>query len=105
MNNEHTPGPWWVDQGSLVFATELLETVDEDTVSEAVEVADCSAYWGEYDIRANARLIASAPALLDMLEKIVAKIDDENRKDDVLRRRTYSVLEEAKAVLWEACGE
>ena len=88
-----TPGPWqWVDakndevwnDGSLVSAS--LRTVEKFGKSETVErdgkhytsfalpkfIIDCECIGGDDETDANARLIAAAPELLAVAQKIKA---------------------------------
>ena len=62
MSN-HTPGPWGVEyDGSLVMGRQVVPTPSPDTAS--VE-----------ERKANARLIAAAPDLLDALEALIPLVE------------------------------
>jgi protein-arginine kinase activator protein McsA len=67
----HTPGPWQDNDAGLIYGQ---VTGDDD---EAPFVCDCCAEpgSGEYTERekANARLIAAAPQLLDALQELVQR--------------------------------
>ena len=75
---KHTPGPW------VIIVDELSDSVSittekriEDSMVEICEVT--AGFWSEKfetEQRANARLIASAPELLEALEWIKDYLDD-----------------------------
>jgi hypothetical protein len=69
---KHTPGPWRVDERILSNSV-CVYTVDRKRF-----VADCGGLGGipEDDelVMADARLIASAPALLEALEEILRNV-------------------------------
>ena len=61
--SEHTPGPWTVVQGATTCPTEWT-------------VVSAERFIGDIEYEADARLIASAPALLAALERMVlANVD------------------------------
>lgn len=68
MESKHTPGPWRVgDAGATVFGpkTEAPSPVRIATVTNNAIPSDAQ--------RANARLIAAAPELLDACEEAIAE--------------------------------
>lgn len=83
-----TPGPWQVTNGTDVFTLEGAARADGTKAdpTDAWQVADCSTgaafVDGElreisfFERRANVRLIAAAPLLLDALEAIVKSLAD-----------------------------
>lgn len=70
----HTPGPWEV-QGSEVWATRAirfnLTTAGTPLIARVCEHKDAE---GGFPYEANARLIASAPELLEALQRIEAHL-------------------------------
>ncbi len=70
MTDKHTPGPWKV-AGDDINGQAIVR-------GEHVEIATC---WHhclgslEIQMRANARLIAAAPELLEALEALMVTID------------------------------
>jgi hypothetical protein len=92
--NQHTPAPWWfsenadegfdIGQGDVSFA----EVRKNKSHSIGFGVFD------KGDPRANARLIAAAPDLLQALKRIVAGVPD-----------TWIGVIEAKAAIAKATGE
>ena len=67
----HTPGPWTVDPKTLaVYAP------DRHGHAAAVRVAECGrTLLPTAEIAANAALVASAPDLLAMLQKLVRAVN------------------------------
>ena len=74
MNSQHTPGTWGVGR----IRGKLVAVYGE----KGEQIADCeSPSNGQGENKANARLIAQAPAMLEALqdvEKYLIQIDDEN---------------------------
>lgn len=64
MNTKHTPGPWHVGRKQNHGGTTSAERI----VSEDGEAICAELSWHD-DGEANARLIAAAPELLEMLER------------------------------------
>lgn len=75
MKTKHTPGPWTFNNDSLggplsVYAT---NRVIDDAFPNEPPICQCLADSREgQDVKANARLIACAPELLDALGKILS---------------------------------
>lgn len=69
---KHTPGPWEVDSCGDPLIVNGPEHGDASIV--AILATDAANAWGygEEETRANARLIAAAPDLLDAAEEISA---------------------------------
>jgi hypothetical protein len=78
MSN-HTPGPWWIDWNVSrldIFSSDaatLVATLRRSALSEGIDET----------ARANARLIAAAPDLLEVLEELLSMCQrQENFTDD-----------------------
>ena len=75
METKHTPGPWAIDKTSNADSIELIVT---STHLQGQDDDVCSVYGGndnnEQTREANARLIASAPELLEALETALTEI-------------------------------
>lgn len=68
----HTPGPWRVgDAGHTVFGPKT-NAISPETI----------ATMGKNNFRENARLIAAAPELLDILKAAVARVKIANYEGD-----------------------
>jgi hypothetical protein len=63
---EHTPGPWAANKDGRVHST----TATEWSRNFNCEIAAYVAHTGGPDHAANARLIAAAPDLLAVLERV-----------------------------------
>lgn len=72
---KHTPGPWSSSVNGFGFVK--VEAHGFDTYDGSVIVSTmCSGHHIGYDVeKANARLIAAAPDMLDALKAMVKKID------------------------------
>ena len=94
MSTTHTPGPWILqteDNGRFVHVT--------DSATEGVRIAMQRTTEEGY---ANARLIAAAPELLAMLEKLVPTPPDLGELD--LGEEDNALLDEARALIAKAKG-
>lgn len=91
MTQQHTPGPWEIDDGRYIVGR---------TCGGRYTICGC---WGgtpgdvidETQARANARLIAAAPALLAALDEIEAMHDSRNIHE--ARERARSAIAAARA--------
>ena len=73
MNAKHTPGPWEA-VGNLVRSP----MVQPQGLSKGVQIAECrDAYFLSHteESKANARLIAAAPELLEALQEMVSLVE------------------------------
>ncbi len=86
MGTQHTPGPWRA-AGEHVFSVEGRLTVTR-----------CD-YGGENERRANARLIAASPELLDLAYQYLSDLRRPPTGDSLQRR-----IERAKQVIAKATG-
>lgn len=88
---EHTPGPW-----------EAIEDTVRARGSQRA-IADCGTWHVGTQDKANARLIAAAPDLLDALKAAVEWIDPDE-PDLVNREECAADLEKARAAIAKAEG-
>jgi hypothetical protein len=73
--NKHTPGPWVVsDDGDVT----LIIHAPKDEVDIARMSNDCEMFS---EIRANAHLIAAAPAMYEALKGMVSMYDSLNKSN------------------------
>lgn len=72
MKTQHTPGPWFIN-GPYDFESDLFirATVDGENCDIASTYDDETG-----NAQANAKLIASAPELLEALKKTVSELKD-----------------------------
>lgn len=63
--SEHTPGPWHTERENAEDGGPAMWRVFGS--DDAYEATICELWSGEHDNRANARLIAQAPAMLAQL--------------------------------------
>ena len=83
MRNKHTDGPWIFDSfdrgciidGEGIFIAELSNEDEEGFIEEDPERH-----------MANGELIAAAPELLEILEKIINRLDFTSKDTDEARR-------------------
>ncbi len=99
MCNNHTPGPWWVDEDGYIAAGGGDDYV---TIAEILGAND------EIDvIRANAALIAAAPELLDALQEIlqITEYLAPEKFDDAAHQGAFdATLARARAAISKAKG-
>lgn len=94
MNTNHTPGPWKISTGAN------LEGVNHRWISaDGNFVADLGKVGGPCDSEANARLIASAPALLLALQRLSNATAANFTPDSALMQQLVS---EARAAIAKA---
>jgi hypothetical protein len=96
MNNTlHTPGPWKIAtfDGPNQYASIEAE-------NESVRICDIPSWpCAVYEMRANARLIAAAPDLLDALDWALRQIEDDLDPDH------QAAFDAALSTLRKAKGE
>jgi hypothetical protein len=78
--SKHTPGPWKLNRinGKLVIGGNACGAVN------VIQIAVVTQFRQSSISEANARLIESAPALLNMLERMVAETNDRESKPCLL---------------------
>jgi hypothetical protein len=76
--SKHTPGPWVVndirDCGTFIQTKEEFEN-GRLTIGVVESATNRTYYPTRYEAKANARLIAAAPELLDALQHVLAASD------------------------------
>ena len=95
MSTKHTPGPWEA-VGNLVRSP----MVQPQGLSKGVQIAECrDAYFLSHteESRANARLIAAAPELLEVAQMILA--------EDLLDFLPEEYASKVRAAVAKATGE
>jgi hypothetical protein len=80
-NRKHTPGPWYVgtefnDQGRHIYAAQKVRHEDGDEWHPLIACTDDDERL--VDWQANAVLIAAAPDLLEVLQRLVRLIEIED---------------------------
>jgi hypothetical protein len=80
-NRKHTPGPWYVgtefnDQGRHIYAAQKVRHEDGDEWHPLIACTDDDERL--VDWQANAVLIAAAPDLLEVLQRLVRVIEIED---------------------------
>ena len=84
MSGAHTPGPWGVE-GAEVWATQPFRFNSSSAGTPRVAVCDQHRDTeGGFPWQANARLIAAAPELLNVLQAIEAALSMGYEASDVL---------------------
>ncbi|MCM3565942.1 hypothetical protein [Hydrogenophaga intermedia] len=77
MKSKHTPGPWAVDIDGIVVGPPVLPAVFGDPIPIGSAWVT-GAYYAEdqtEESRANARLMAAAPELLDALREAMQAVE------------------------------
>lgn len=93
---KHTPGPWWD-----------YETLDGGVRIDAPSGLICRLRPDE-DAKANARLIAAAPELLQMCTELLHEVEGNEKWRQEHLGRNYSetqLIVEARAAIAKATGE
>jgi hypothetical protein len=74
MSTQHTPGPWYVE---IDHATGIPDFIRAHMDGEMFDVAriDCSETG---NAKADARLIAASPALLDLCRRALRALDEDS---------------------------
>jgi len=96
----HTPGPWKVDKELNSFRGQWLIAIDVGDRGRGMAVAET--IGGTGDERANARLIAAAPDLLNALQAIVKSLADQD--DEGMIEHAQQMID-ARAAIAKAEGQ
>jgi hypothetical protein len=98
MTNPWTPGPWYAGSSNGYGETPGWEIEDEKyTIALAIADIDILARRAE----ANARLIAAAPEMAEVLERLVVMLDRQERPGGLSDTRVV----EARALLARIRGD
>ena len=102
-NAKHTPGPWVVRTIDQSLAT--VETQDgEYIICNAAQLRGDDWKTEHAERKANARLIAAAPELLDALQSIAECCNEDRTARDYASRQT-EIRGIARAAIAKATGE
>jgi hypothetical protein len=100
MNNTlHTPSPWHLHKSDSDF---VIVHSDGENVSRIAKLFDSTLCEEHGNLSANARLIAAAPDLLDLLEAAVARVQIANEEGNPI---LSAWLPDALSTLRKAKGE
>jgi len=101
MNNTtlHTPSPWHLQKSESDF---IIVHSDGENRSHVAKLFDSTLCEEHGNLYANARLIAAAPDLLDLLESAVARIKIANEEGNPI---LSAWLSDALSTLRKAKGE
>lgn len=110
---KHTPGPWTLGNGEVRIRTEKNEQGRSILVAECYTTGNAGRYPKYEERKANARLIAAAPELLEALKGVMNSIDayvalNENKPESEWDEYDYMMIPKwkfAKQVLAKAEGE
>ncbi len=91
----HTPGPWKFNGHERVLPVEGAQDGTNDI---------CHVYGINHDRRANARLIAAAPDLLEAVEKFLEDADDRDEVIDPETGEAYEDFKQLRAAVTKAKG-
>ena len=105
MSAQHTPGPWRIKSDPMHFDT--LTTVEGGAIGvrKPFGVQMIVQVGGDSDFQeaeANARLIAAAPELLDLLNRAVRRLEIAHANGDTIMREW---IVEARAAIAKVEGE
>lgn len=75
--SEHTPGPWDVKPDLIGYVEASIADDKGASISPIAVVFEHSEYGRSLPAKANTRLIAAAPDLLDALEGLLAAFDSD----------------------------
>ena len=95
---KHTAAPWLIGENRYDYDL-IIRSANNDPV--------CSVIYAGYsktEAKANARLIAAAPELLEALKSVVA-FCDEDMQHRVQTSREYDIKTLAKTAIAKATGE
>ena len=94
--NKHTPGPWKFGDNSKHFKTNPFNVYVQGGGVHSASIANIPfrRTIPESEARANAKLIAAAPELLEALEAVIRGVPD-----------TWEGVQKAREVIAKAKGE
>lgn len=90
MSGEHTPGPWFVTRKGLMIerGVEARGEPGPDGEARWVPVCTMEKDWDAQTVDANARLIAAAPEMLEVLEELLW-LREQEFKSAVKKKNAY----------------
>ena len=95
----HTKGPWIVERSEIHDSEVVYINTDSGTWKQG----EVCVLYGDLDTNlANARLIASAPDLLEALERLVLAFDVGDMMHTTLNGRGYAALSESRKAIRNA---
>lgn len=105
--NKHTPGPWWVaNNRSSVLAGNRNnpEIVADTSPNDIMAIAMRRDSWTEQS--SNARLIAAAPDLLEVLQQVVKTYDKlaEDYVEMMFSKRFAACIKVARKIIAKTEG-
>jgi len=95
MTAKHTPGPWELIPTKLAGITDLRAQG-----RHLLRISDSRV--GHID--ANARLIASAPDLLEALKALLNRVDPANKEREITPKSLLQKMDQARAAIAKAEG-
>ena len=107
---KHTKGKWFprkCTDGEIDIASHLSETMESPSIAIVQPVSSMLAKVGGGTTEANARLIASAPEMLQVLKSLCLVLSDDvnDYPDTQLFRMVQATQASAKVVIGKAEGE
>ena len=96
--SKHTPAPWTLGKGKVRVRTEKNNDGISELIAECYTTGNAILYPPLEEREANARLIASAPELLEALKALVACIDETRGMN------AWNALEQANKAISKAEG-
>ena len=109
MNTKHTPGPWEMVQIGADAGQINIRHATETGTSYVARIWDIQLCEEHGDFKANARLIAAAPELLQELSRVVSWFEQFQHAQrvggDMLELLQNVDLRDAKSAIARATGE
>lgn len=105
MSGQHTPGPWVLaDNGMGVIRGGVVRQYANGSTQDQIVMA-CSVTDDNGCMKANARLIAAAPELLEALQMGVSETLDYIQRNHLSGAENNHWIVQAKAAIAKATGE
>jgi hypothetical protein len=102
MTTTHTPGPWQATPNIEYGSYGPTWTIRFDKQKVVAGISGAGLHCGREQAEANARLIAAAPDLLDLLETAIARVELANAEGNPI---LSAWLPDAKAAAARVRGE
>ena len=90
METKHTPGEWAVSKTVNDFTIYAA-----DTNKDVALVYNYSRSVPDEEAKANANLIAAAPAMLETLKQVLSWLDEDRMTNSPLARTIYETIQTA----------